>query len=88
MALKGKVEAATSSRRISGGGEAQRQWMGGPVLALGFWRPFGELVAMVLLKSKPYIKSYDHEADRERQVLHETVTSRRCDRDTDANHEW
>ena len=64
MALKGKVEAATSSRRISGGGEAQRQWMGGLVLALGFWRPSGKLVATAPLESRPYIKSYDHEADR------------------------
>ena len=42
---------------------------------------------MTLLKSKPYIKSYDREADRERRALHETVTSRRCDRDADADRE-
>ena len=40
---------------------------------------------MAFLKSRPYIKSYDREADRERRALHETVTSRRCDRDADAN---
>ena len=34
---------------------------------------------MALLKSKPYIKSYDREADREWRAFRETVTSRRAD---------